>query len=738
MVDISVGKQMMADSKFYTGYSRWIDGEDRYETWEESVERVMNMHREYYKDVMTDRLAEMINFAERRYKKKKVVGSQRALQFGGEQIFSHHARLYNCGFTYIDRPEVFQELMYALLCGCGVGFSVQKHHVEKLPMITKRHDNQSEVYVIPDSIEGWSMAFGILLSSFLEMDAPSVEYQGKHVAFDFSEIRPKGAHISGGFKAPGPDGLRAALSKCEELLSKEVRGQDGGVEIRPIVAYDFIMYMADAVLSGGVRRSATIAVFSKDDEEMMNAKMGDWFVTNPQRGRSNNSALLLRDEVTREEFHKLMECAKFAGEPGFIFAESTEHGFNPCVEIGLRSYTTDGQSGFQFCNLSSINGAKVESEEDFIDSCKAAAILGTLQAGYTKFKFLSDATREITERESLIGVSVTGWMNNPDLLFQEQVMRNGANEVKYTNKVMAKLLGINPAARTTTTKPEGNTSVMLGSASGIHGEHSPLYIRHVQFNDQDEVLHLINEKNPKMIEDSVWSTGGTDKVVAFPVTAKAGSMFKSDLMGVKQLEYVKHVQSIWVEEGTNVDLCVDPTLRHNVSNTITVDDWDEVEAYIYDNRKYFAGVSLLSAMGDKAYPQAPFTEVFKSDHILEKYGDASLFASGLIEAALDAFGDLWKACDAINGWGEKLDKESHHHLMKRDWVRRAKKFANNYFDGDILEMTNCLKDCNNLHKWHSIIKDMEGINFAAELCEKHYVEVDTMGAVACSAGKCDL
>ena len=372
-------------------------------------------------------------------------------------------------------------------------------------------------------------------------------------------------------------------------------------------------------------------------------------------------------------------------------------------------------------------------------NCKAASILGTLQAGYTDFKYLSSATKEIVEREALIGVSITGWMNNPDVLFDEQNMIDGAEEVKKWNNLVANMIGINAAARTTCVKPSGNASVLLGTASGIHGEHSPRYFRNVQMNDQDDVLHAIAQHNPKMVESSVWSSTGTDKVVSFPIVSDEGSIYKSDLLGVKQLEYVKKAQQYWVEYGTNVDLCTDKRLRHNVSNTITVDDWDEVEEYIYNNREWFAGISLLSAMGDKAYPQAPFTEVFTAQEILDKYGEASMFASGLIVDGLHAFeGNLWTACDTVNGWGVDLDPESSDHLLKRDWVRRARKYAGNYFGGDTLEMTNCLKDCHNLHKWKTIERTMKDIDFTKELGEKHFVEVDTMGAQSCSGGACEI
>lgn len=402
--------------------------------------------------------------------------------------------------------------------------------------------------------------------------------------------------------------------------------------------------------------------------------------------------------------------------------------------------TINGESGFQFCNLTEANGGKITDKETLWRACKASAILGTLQAGYTDFKYLSDATRKITEREALIGVSITGWMNNPDVLFDEENMKVGASLVKTTNELVAKLLQINQAARTTCAKPSGNASVLLGTASGIHGEHSPLYFRNVQMNEQDEVLKLISERNPKMIEKSVWSANGTDYVVSFPVRSKESSIYKAQLMGVKQLEYVKKAQQVWVENGTNIELCVDKNLRHNISNTISVDDWDEVEQYLFDNRQWFAGVSLLPSSGDKAYAQAPFTEVLTVDQIVEIYGVGSMFASGVVVDALHAFNNnLWAACDTLLGQGIKLSDDDSADLLKRDWLRRAKKYADNYFDSDILKMTFCLKDCYNLHKWQSIEKSMIQINFADELKNKRSaVSADTLASEGCAGGACEI
>lgn len=398
-----------------------------------------------------------------------------------------------------------------------------------------------------------------------------------------------------------------------------------------------------------------------------------------------------------------------------------------------------GESGFQGCNLTEVHGGMCNTLDDLLQAAKAGSIIGTLQAGYTDFEYLTPVSKKIFERESLIGVSITGWMNNVETLFDAQNQRLAAEEVKKWNKTTAALIGISPSARCCVVKPSGNASVILGTASGIHGEHSPMYFRNVQMNDQDDVLSLIKEVNPSMVEDSVWSNTGTDKVVSFPVISKEGSLYKENLMGVKQLEFVKNAQQNWVEYGTNVELCVDKNLRHNVSNTITVDDWDEVEEYLYQNRKWFAGVSLLSAYGDKAYPQAPFTEVFTAAQILERYGSAAMLASGLIVDGLHAFNNnLWKACDTVNGWGDKLKEECKEDLLKRDWVRRANKLAKNYFNSDVLEMTNCLKDCYNLHKWLTIERNMKSIDFSIELTEKKFVEVDGMGAQACSGNACEI
>lgn len=724
-------RDLMANAKFYESYARYDSDLDRYETWEEAVARVMDMHRAYYKPIMTPQLENLIQIAQNSYNAKQILGAQRALQFGGAQLLRNHAKLYNCTATYLDRVEFFQEALFLMLSGCGIGFSVQTQHIAKMPDMAAR-TKSAKTFVVPDSIEGWADAVGVLMSSFF-VSGGDDNFRGRKIYFDLSRIRPKGSEISGGFKAPGPEPLRIALDKIELLIKSELNL--GKTRMSTLVAYDISMFMADAVISGGVRRAASICLFSKDDKAMITAKTGDWFISNPQRGRSNNSAVLLREGTSKEEFASIMESVQDSGEPGFVWTDDLDILFNPCVEVGMYAYNDKGQSGWQMCNLTEINGSLSNSKEEFFEQCEAASILGTLQAGYTDFKYLTDVTKEVVTREALIGVGITGWMNNPDILFGEATQREGAEIVKKINKKVAKLIGINQAARTTVVKPSGNASVILGTASGIHGEHSKRYIRHVQMNKESEVAQLFAKNNPQMCENSVWAQG-TDYAIGFPVISPEGSVYKEDLLGIKQLEFVKSAQLNWIEYGTNPNKCVKPFLRHNVSNTITVDDWDAVEEYIYDNRHSLCGVSLLPAAGDKAYPQAPFTEIFTMEEITEKYGTEAMFTSALIEAGLSAFNkDLWTACSTALGFGEKLN-DSHDDLLKRDFVRRFSKFSTHFQSEE--ECSNCLKDVYNLHKWWKIQNSISDVNWVTDLGAKEYVDVDTLGSQGCSGGACEI
>jgi len=726
-------RKLLSDTKFFEGYSRFNESTGKYETWEESVKRVMDMHRGYFAAKMTPELNELIDKVEAAYVDRKILGAQRALQFGGEQLLKHHLRLYNCLSSYVDRPSFFGEFFYALLCGAGVGFSVQKHHVTKLPMIRPR-TKQPKTHTIEDSIEGWATALNVLLSSYFIGGGVHPEYEGRRVFFEFHKIRPAGATISGGFKAPGPEPLQKTLIKIENLLNMVA---EEGI-LKSINVYDICMHTADAVLSGGVRRAATICLFSKDDEDMIKAKTGNWFVDNPQRARSNNSVMIKRDDITREEFANIVKNVREFGEPGFIFTDSLEHTYNPCVEISKKPQTESGVSGFQGCNLVELNGSKATSAEAFYEMCEVGSIMGTLQAAYTDFKFLGPASKEIFEREALLGVSLTGWMNNPDVLFDGDTLKEGARIVKQVNKKVAKLIGINPSARTTCVKPAGNASVLLGTSSGIHPEHSRKYIRNVQMNKMQEVSQIIKATNPYMVEESIWSSTESDYILSFPIIPPKNSIYKENMTGLDLLEKVKLVQNSWVEEGTDVSLCVDPTLRHNVSNTITVGDgeWEKIEEYIFSNRKHFAGISLLSSSGDKDYFQAPYIEVLSPRELIRKYGEAALFASGLIVDASKGFKNLWDATHIAQQTTDDSSQELKD--IRSDWIRRFIKFADNYFQGDLKLTGYCLKDVYIQHKWCKIQLNFKDINMEEHLKLAKSIDVDTLGAQGCYAGTCEV
>lgn len=725
--------QELQNYTFVSKYARWLEDKNRRETWKEAVDRVRDMMHIMYAD---KEVSESIDWAYDMMYKKKVLGSQRALQFGGDPILKRHAKIYNCTSSYCDRLRFFQECFWLLLCGSGTGFSVQKHHVAKLPSLSHEpKPEQGKKYVIEDSIEGWADALGVLLSSYFVKASEDrfKEFRDQYVVFDYSNIRSKGSSLSSGVgKAPGFEPLQNGLEKIRALLDKCVAS--GQKKLRPIDAYDIIMHSSDAVLSGGVRRSASLALFSANDEEMAKAKTGNWYMENPQRARSNNSALLLKDDTSFEEFQALMESVKEFGEPGFIWSDSTEMTFNPCVEVGMWPVDeASGKSGWQGCNLSTINCSSVADEEDFYERCKAAAIIGTLQAGFTKLDYLGEISQKIFEREALLGVSLTGIMEKHDLVLTEKVLKQGAKIAVETNKEISKKIGINQAARVTCLKPEGTSSSMLGTSSGIHPHHAKRYIRHVQANILEAPYQHFKKINPQACERSSWSANNTDEVIKFPVEVPDGAKLKNQLPAVEMLSIVKETQKNWVYSGKNRSLCTQEYLSHNVSNTVTVkpDEWDDVTKYIYDNRKYFAGISLIPQSGDKDYPQAPFTTVYTSREIVKEYGDAALWCSGLIELALNAFNNnLWAACDYVSlNQAKDQDEEA-----KLKFVTKMKNFAGKYFDGDTKRLTYCMKDVYNWKLYCDLYNTFKKVDYT-QLLE---TEDNTTGIeeISCAGGAC--
>lgn len=1111
--------------KFASSYGRYLPDLKRREVPSEAFERVIEMHRTKYKayDIEGE-----LAFALQAMKDGLVLGSQRALQFGGAPILRRNERIYNCSSSYCDRPRFFQECLWMLLCGCGTGFSVQKHHVAKLPPMIPPLEKAPATFVIPDTCEGWADALGVLMASYGIASPEHRDWVGSTVSFDYSQVRPKGSSIStGSGKAPGPEPLRIALEQVRGVLQRRIAsfGVDSDYQLRPIDAYDVVMHASDAVLAGGVRRSATICLFSVADEEMRNAKTGDWQRENPQRGRSNNSAVLLRHDTSWEQFSDLfMQARRQYGEPGFVWADSTEITYNPCVEIGLYpaitkrdmhevlfgktwqanghgvaegdellsgwascvsgdtdlltangvikiadavgkpttiwngeswktvtpfvtgtnrplyrvelsdgsfldctaehkwlvkdrfmaefvevetqgllgvskyavhvpsgdvtetrgtveepqayelgfilgdgsvdpehgpgraratlygakidlplegvrrgvrripGYGVDGQdiifdvdvvlaarlkgqpdaldelhswtkdsilsfvagwadadgsqagrgirvygpqdrcrklqlllrrcgllSSVNFCddgdtnfgarnyaiwyvqitdcatipchrldvskghtprckgrqqiirsvtelpglhttycltedekhtcvfnnvltkqcNLCEINSKACKTVEDWERATRAAAILGTLQAGYTSFSYLGPVSEAIAKREALLGVSMTGMMDNPKFTFDPEFQRDMAQRIVTINGDFAPRIGVLPTARATCVKPAGSTSCILGTSSGIHPHHARRYFRRAQANELEAPLQFYEMHNPGAVERSVWSKSGTDRVVTFCIEVHEDALTRRQVDGLKQLEFVKLTQENWVAAGTVKHRCAQSWLRHNVSNTIsiTVGQQEQAARYIYDHRDSFAGVSILDTSGDLDYVQAPFCEVRYADELLEDYGDGVFFASGLIVDGLHAFGNnLWLACDAALGITEvkapeypsRVDllpdaiKKAYDEVytQKRDWVRRARQFASRYFGfepGDLKNaalnpqdyaayekavaplrrMTYCLKEVSNLKRWNDLTREHQPVDFT-KMIEGEDGTVNVVLDAACAGGSCSM
>ena len=761
--------QNLKDFIFVSKYARTVGSKK--ETWDQAVERVMHMHNTHLNTQMDitaenmDKLKPYLNLAEIAYKEQRILGAQRALQWGGDQLLNKHMRLYNCAGSPADRLKFFGETMWILLAGAGVGYSVQKKHVAKLPELKLKQWKGTRRFLAEDSIEGWADSTQAIVNSYFDDDERIVEV-------DYSAIRPKGSMISGGFRAPGPEPLKKAHKQMRAILDKAK-----GRQLRPIEVHDLVCIIADAVVSGGVRRSALLSMFSVDDEEMMKAKTNSWFLTAPWRGRANNSAVIL-PSTTKEQYDKLFSMTKEYGEPGFLFLENENIVLNPCVEVGMYPYY-DGQSGWSFCNLTEVNGKKVETMDDFLYAVNAAAILGTVQATYTKFDYLTETTKKIVERDALIGVGITGMAENPGLLFNKGVLTVGAEKVKEVNTYIAKLLGINPAARTTVIKPSGNSAQLLGTSSGVHPFHSKRYIRNVQINKDEQVADVIRIQAPDMIEQSVWNDN--DWVASFPIdlTNKEEIILtKEDLTAIEFLDMVKDVYEGWIVPGTNIEHpAYDPHLTHNVSNTVTVqpNEWTEVREYLWKNKDFFTGVSLLSDKGDLDYPQAPFVEVLDEVELAEEYGVASILAGGLVVDGIHAFGNLWLAIDTALGKGEKLevskqqlldiiDKGTDDYCVqfeykigglkltdvnsilaslhnknneKREWVDRFERFASKYLGGDLETTGHCLKHVSTFHKWNKLLLSPLISWNAVDWAEK-IVDAGAEVATACAGGACEI
>lgn len=735
------GKQFLSDLKLYSDYLKYDEGKGRYETWEEACDKVLNTHRMKY----GSKIEHLLEEVKQPYYDKDFLASQRNLQFREDLILRNNCKLYNCCVSYAYSPDVFSKGFFILLSGTGLGISLKNKFVSQLPSIDSR-TNGTKTFVVPDSIEGWADAAKVLISSYCKHPSLDEEYYNCKIRFDFSEIRPRGSYITGGFKAPGPEGLKQSLERIEALLD----GYLGDAESKPfksIIAYDVFMHLSDAVLSGGVRRSAMNVVIDADDEEMINAKTGDWRATHPWRARSNNSVGLIRGEFTKEQFERLVAMNDGDNDIGFVFMGHEDEMFNPCFEIGFNFYESvvdRTQAVFQFCNLDEISASACSTstgkfdEEKFYRLCRTASIVGTLQAGYTDFPYLGKQTEFIVAEEALLGVSITGWMARPEL-FDAEILKKGAEIVKATNEEVAKIIGIKTAARSTTTKPSGNASVVLQTPSGIHPEHSERYFRIMQLNKDSETAKWLVENKPEMLEESAWSSTNSDYVVYVPCVNQEGTLYKNEMQGVKHLKLIELAQNHWVRNGKREERCFNPATEHNISNTVLIDDKEAIVDYIFENQTNFTAVSFLSLFGDKDYNQAPFTSVLTTEEIIDKYGDGAIFMAGLIVDGLHYFdNDLWTATTHVLNKDMEFTGDRTQVLLKKDFVRRAKKMAKNYFKNDLNELVYCMKDVHLWHKWNKINKGFKLIDFTEILTKPDYVDVDTLGAIACAGGQCEI
>ena len=569
--------EILSDLTVHMKYAKYVPAKERRETWRELVHRNKHMHWKTYPD-LKDEITEAYKYVY----DKKVLPSMRSLQFGGKPIEISPNRIYNCAYAPVDHIRSFSEFMFLLLGGTGVGYSVQKHHVAKLPPVRKLQ-GETRRFLVSDNIEGWADAVYAVVKAYTTGGAP--------ILFDFSDIRAKGAAlVTSGGKAPGPEPLKICLIKLGSILNKK----EDGEKITPIEAHDMVCHIADAVLAGGIRRAALISLFSVDDDEMVSSKSGSWWEHNPQRGRANNSAVLIRHRITEASFTELWKRieASGSGEPGFYLSNDKDWGTNPCCEIALRPY--------QFCNLCEVNVSDIKDQDDYEARVRAAAFIGTLQAGYTDFHYLRPIWKQTTEKDALIGVSMTG-IGSAAVLQMD--MKAAASIAKKENVRVAKILGIRPAARATTVKPAGTTSLTLGTSSGIHAWHNDYYIRRIRVGKNEAIYSYLAINHPELVEDEYFRPHDT-AVISIPQKAPEGSIIRTE-SPLELLERVKKVATEWVRPGHR-----NGNNTHNVSATISIRDneWASVGRWMWENREHYNGLSVLP-YADHTYKQAPFEDI---------------------------------------------------------------------------------------------------------------------------------
>ena len=579
---MEVSNQILSDIVVFNKYAKFLPKLGRRETFNEICNRYQTMMT-----VKHPHMAEEIKEAITLVKEKKILPSMRAMQFAGAAITKSESRIYNCAYLPIDDYRAFSEIMFLLLGGTGVGYSVQFKHIRNLPGIVKPQKTQK--YLIGDSIEGWADSVRHLVGSYLGI-------RKTKPVFDFSDIRPKGSRlVTAGGKAPGPEPLKTCLFHLETLLNRK----NTGTSLTPLEVHDMVCYIADAVLAGGIRRAALISLFSMDDEEMLTSKYGNWWELNPQRGRANNSAVIRRHRVTKVEFNTFWKKVKEsnAGEPGMYFTNNSDYGTNPCCEIALKP--------FQFCNLTEVNVSNIQNQKDLNNRVKYATLLGTLQASFSDFHYLRSVWKQTTDNDALIGVGMTGIGSGTVLKYD---LNQAAKVAMDANEYYAEQLGVNKAARVTTIKPSGSTSCVLGTSSGIHAWHNDYYIRRMQCTKDEELYKYLAKAHPELVTDMKLIPNSA--VIEIPQKAPANSILRHEETALALLERIKLFNLDWVRQGHRTG---DNT--NNVSATVSIkeDEWKEVGEWMWANRDTFNGLSILPYDGG-SYTQAPFENISKTKY----------------------------------------------------------------------------------------------------------------------------
>lgn len=581
---MEINHEILSDIVVWSKYAKYDETKQRRETWEEIVTRNMNMHLAKFPN-----LEQLIRTNYQLVYDKKVLPSMRSLQFGGKPIEVNNARMFNCSYLHIDDYRAFNETMFLLLSGTGVGYSVSRNHISKLPPVFK--PTKTRRYLIPDNIEGWADAVKVLVKSYFGLSNWKPN-------FDYRSIRPKGERlITSGGVAPGPEPLKICLTHIESIFERKKSGE----QLSSLECHDILCHIANAVLSGGIRRSAMIALFDHDDEDMLTCKFGKWYETNPQRARANNSAKLKRGSIDKQTFLNLWKKVEISnsGEPGFFFTNDLELGTNPCAEISLNS--------FQFCNLVEINASDISDQFDFESRAETAAFIGTLQASYTDFHYLRPEWKEVTEREALLGVGMTGIASGKIL---DLDMAEAAEATVRVNKFLSNEIGINQSARITTVKPSGTSSLVLGTSSGVHAWHDEFYIRRMRLGKNEAIYTYLSINHPELLEDDVY-TPSTGAVVSVPVAAPKGAITRGSESAIDFLERVKLIHEKWIKPGHNYG---DNT--HNVSATVTMKqhEWGSVGEWLWANQNNYNGLSFLPEdLG--SYPQTPFETIDEATYL---------------------------------------------------------------------------------------------------------------------------